>query len=62
MHRAIRYVASHCRPLPSLLKLCRWGQKCRRRRGHIGLFKIIIFAEYDHIAYQIKGNEAYKTC
>ena len=27
-------------------------------QGHIGLYKIN-FSEYGHVAYQIKGNEAY---
>ena len=26
--------------------------------GHIGLYKLT-FSEYGHVAYQIKGNEAY---
>ena len=30
-----------------------------RCRGHIGLYKINFFSEYGHVAYQIKGNEAY---
>ena len=30
-------------------------------KGHIGLYNIL-FSEFGHVAYQIKGNEAYKTC
>ena len=51
------YVASPS-GLPSLLKLCPWGQKWAGPRDHIGLYKIY-FLEYGHVAYQIKENEAY---
>ena len=31
-----------------------------QQRCHIGLFKTT-FSEYGHVAYQIKGNEAYNN-
>ena len=36
------------------------GAKMGHQRGHIGLYKTI-FSEYGHVAYQIKGNEAYNN-
>ena len=37
-----------------------WGQKWPCRRGHIGHIKST-FSEYDNVANQIKGNEAYNN-
>ena len=54
-------VASPLGPLPSLFKLFPLGQKWARCRDHIGLFKINFFRIYGHVAYQIKGNEAYNN-
>ena len=32
-----------------------------RSRSHIGLYKIIFFSKYGHVAYQMEGNEAYNN-
>ena len=54
-------VASPVGPLPILFKLFPIGQKWARCRDHIGLYKINFFRIYGHVAYQIKGNEAYNN-
>ena len=54
------FVSSPSRLLPSLFILCNCGQN-RPATRVTGLYKINYFLEYGHVAYQIKGNEAY-TC
>ena len=54
-------VVSFSKPLPNLSKLYPFGQNWPASRGIAYAYVKLTFSEYNRVAYQLKGNEAYNN-